>query len=101
MTSKNEMNVPLVCHKCGSKDVALNTDIPYPKIIAEFFSNCGEAIGINETLWDMFYESISSPDSCTDYHANAERAFLYKRLTELLLVLEPQKKITKNDLPEN
>ena len=78
--------------------------IPYtpdPKIIEQFFCYCGEASNINETLWDMFSESISSPDSCTSYQANAERAFLYKRLTELIVALEPHKKLAKNDLPDN
>lgn len=36
--------------------------IPYtpdPRVIEQFFCYCGEASNINETLWDMFSESIS------------------------------------------
>lgn len=78
-----------------------NAYVPDPEVIKEFFSCCGDASGINETLWDMFSESISSPDSGTEYRENAHRAFLYKRLTELMIALEPPAKFGKADLNEN
>jgi len=57
--------------------------------IQHFFS-CLSANGANETLWDMFSESISNPEAPTDHAENAKRSFLYKRLTELIMALEPQ-----------
>lgn len=59
--------------------------------VQNLFQNCGDAAGINETLWDMFQGSISNPELPSDVHENAERAYLYKRLTEFFTAIEPVK----------
>lgn len=64
--------------------------VPNAELIEEFFYENGTANQINEILWDMFAESISNPNAPTDAKENAKRSYLYKQLTELLIVLEPK-----------
>jgi hypothetical protein len=69
--------------------------------IKEFFDYCGESTNINETLWSMFQSSICNPELPTETHENTTYAFLYKRLTELLVAIEPPRKMSRIEFNEN
>lgn len=56
---------------------------------------------INETMWDMFSESISNPNVCIDAATIASRAHVYKELTRFLAAIEPPKTPRKSDFNNN
>jgi hypothetical protein len=78
-----------------------NTYTPDPKIIEEFFGWFDGASSINEILWDMFSSSITNPACPSDHDENCTRSFLYKRLTELLVAIEPPKSVKHIDVNNN
>jgi hypothetical protein len=80
----------------GYNHVEINTDAVF-----HFFNVCGDAKDINEALWDMFASSISNPDDCVDAKLCAERSYFYKRLTEFISSVEPQKPAHKFDRNNN
>lgn len=78
-----------------------NAYAPDPKLIEEFFRWFGRADNINEILWDMFSGSITNPACPSDHDENSTRSFLYKRLTELLVAIEPPKPVRHIDINNN
>lgn len=75
--------------------------VPNAELIEDFFRNCGDSQSINETLWEMFQGSISNPELPTEASQNGQFAYLYKRLTEFFVAIEPSKSPSKSDLNNN
>jgi len=78
-----------------------NTYLPNAQLIEEFFAWFDGAGNINEILWDMFSGSITNPACPSDHVENSTRSFLYKRLTELLVAIEPPKHNKQIDFNNN
>ena len=66
-----------------------STSTPTEAQVMEFFNRCGKAEQVEEVLWDMFYGSITNPESPTDVKENEERAWLYRQMKEMLFKIEP------------
>lgn len=79
-----------------SKDCT--TYVPDPEKVRDFFDSCGTSWEIEQGLWDMFQSSISNTTEIASAEVNAGRAYLYRRLMELIEAIEPPAGLKRGDL---
>lgn len=70
-------------------------------LINEFFNYYSDARQVEETFWRMFSSSISNAECPTDSTENANQAFLYRMVLDLVRELEKYRQDTTLDLPQN
>ncbi len=80
--------------------VASNPDA-VQALINEYFSYSGSSQMTEEGLWQMFSGCISNSDTPTDATQNANLAFVYRQLLDLIKSLEPYYVNKRLCLPSN